>query len=392
VSRPPREGWLRVVVAHSILVQVATFALRPSLAYAVLDQSSAETVGLLALAFAVPALALSLPAGRVVDRFGERVIGAAGGVLFAAAAGIALIAPDRLPVLFAATFVLGCGHLLSMVAEQTVVANRARPERRDANFGLYTLGASVGQSIGPLLLVVPGPHPGAPDVSLILVVAIVVGLALAGLSMGFARRPPAGVGESLSWGASLRALRTAGTVRALIASSLALASIDVTVLYWPAMGAERSWPVSVVGAMLVARSLFSVLSRAGMGWTIRRVGRRVLVVASLVVAALALSLTALPLPVVALVGLACVFGYAIGICQPVTMSWLAELSPQGARGTMMSVRLAGNRVGQAAVPSLAGGLAGAAGIPGVLVATGLSLGLASWAAAAIAPRTTREPD
>ncbi len=390
--RRPQESWLHVVVAHSILVQIATFSLRPLLAYSLLDQGLTTSVGLLALAFAVPALVLSLPAGRLVDRLGERVVACAGGALFVAAALIALLSPGSLVAIFASTFALGCGHLFSMVSEQTVVANRARPSRRDGTFGYYALGASVGQSLGPLLLLVPGVLPGSFNVELILTVGICVGVALSVLSLFFVPYPSARTGAAVSWISTLRSLRTVATFRALGASSLALASIDVTLLYWPALGNERGWPASVVAVMLVARSLFSVASRAGLGLVVRWVGRRALVVSSLVVSAVVLILIACPLPIPVVVVLACIFGYAIGICQPLTMSWLAELSPEGARGTMMSVRLAGNRVGQAAVPSLAGGLAGAAGVPGVLVATGATLALAAWASAGITPAVGSDQD
>jgi MFS family permease len=68
-------------------------------------------------------------------------------------------------------------------------------------------------------------------------------------------------------------------------------------------------------------------------------------------------------------------GFGLGIGQPVTMSWVAALAAPGTRATALSVRLMGNRVGQMAVPVLAGLIAGGAGAGWVLGFTGLVVGL-----------------
>jgi MFS family permease len=68
-------------------------------------------------------------------------------------------------------------------------------------------------------------------------------------------------------------------------------------------------------------------------------------------------------------------GFGLGIGQPVTMSWVAALASPGTRATALSVRLMGNRVGQMAVPVIAGLVAGGAGAGWVLGFTGLVVGV-----------------
>jgi MFS family permease len=68
-------------------------------------------------------------------------------------------------------------------------------------------------------------------------------------------------------------------------------------------------------------------------------------------------------------------GFGLGIGQPVTMSWVAALARPETRATALSVRLMGNRVGQMAVPVLAGLVAGATGAGWVLGFTGLVVGV-----------------
>jgi MFS family permease len=59
-------------------------------------------------------------------------------------------------------------------------------------------------------------------------------------------------------------------------------------------------------------------------------------------------------------------GLGLGIGQPLTMSWLTEQTPPYQRGVALSLRLAGNRVGQLSVPSLMGLVAAGLGAAGVL--------------------------
>ncbi len=378
------QRWVAVVIVHAVLVQLVTYAFRPALSYALLDvQSPAALLGLISATFALPALFLALPSGRLVQRFGERHTGLLGGVLFTGASLTAVLGRHSIQLLFLATLLLGCGHLFSMISEQTVVANRAQVSRRDSAFGLYTLGASLGQAAGPLLLALPGEGSGGPPVDSILWICVALSVALTGVSATLPRTmhdssPQLGMLHS-----AMAILREPGAIRALAASGIALASVDVTLIYWPALGEQTGLSPAVVSLMLVVRSLSTMASRAVLGAAVRLVGRRLLMVCTLIISAFAVALIALPLAPPALVVLAGVFGFFVGICQPITMSWIVDLAPPGGRGMTMSLRLAGNRVAQSAIPGAVGAIAGVTGVAGVLFAVAGSLAMAAWAASAI---------
>jgi hypothetical protein len=55
------------------------------------------------------------------------------------------------------------------------------------------------------------------------------------------------------------------------------------------------------------------------------------------------------------------------------MSWLSEQTPRDQRGLALSLRLAGNRVGQVLLPSAMGIVAAGLGAAGVLAATGATV-------------------
>ena len=62
-----------VLLAHTVLVQVATFVLRPTSTYRALELGvPAAWLGVLSACFAVAPLILAVPSGQAVDCFGER--------------------------------------------------------------------------------------------------------------------------------------------------------------------------------------------------------------------------------------------------------------------------------------------------------------------------------
>ncbi|KNC18866.1 hypothetical protein AC792_09780 [Arthrobacter sp. RIT-PI-e] len=369
-----------IVVAHAVLVQVFTYAVRPGLSYAVIEAGgSAAILGLIGTAFALPALALALPAGRFTDRLGERTIALLGALLMVLSGVVALVFIDQVTGLLAAAFLLGLGHLLSVVSEQTVVANLSTEGKRESAFGLYTFAASTGQAAGPLLLALPHEASLGPNLSLVFLISLSVGVLLALTSAFMKSSPSAGTTTAQAGilSTSHALLRKRGVLRALIAGSLALASIDVTLAFWPALGTERALPAVIISTMLTVRAVMTMASRAALPLLIRTMSRKALLSTALLVSALGLGLTGLPVNSVLLITGAAIFGLAIGVCQPITMAWLTDVAEARHRGMAMSLRLAGNRVGQSTVPALVGVLAPATGVLGILIATAASLTLAA---------------
>jgi hypothetical protein len=96
----------------------------------------------------------------------------------------------------------------------------------------------------------------------------------------------------------------------------------------------------------------------------------------MLVPALVLGLLPFVTWVPALYGIMGVSGLGLGLCQPITLGWVAGQVPREIHGTAMSVRLAGNRLGQTVVPLIVGALAGPAGVaaaftgPAALLAVG----------------------
>ncbi len=86
-----------------------------------------------------------------------------------------------------------------------------------------------------------------------------------------------------------------------------------------------------------------------------------------------------------------VLGFAMGIASTLTISGVVHIAPAEAYGTALTLRMTGNRLGQVAFPALAGLVAAATGVAGILVIIGLGIAV-SGVAVPISLRARQGPD
>jgi MFS family permease len=380
-----RRRLLALLLLHSTLTQVITFVLRPTSAYRAIELGvSPAWLGALTASFAVVPLLLAVPSGQATDRFGERRVMLLGAVLMTLSGAVFALERGGAAGLVLGSVVLGTGHLLSVVGQQAAVANSAGPGRFDSAFGYYTFAASLGQAAGPALITLLGGSAELPDTTPIFLTATALGAVLLAAT-AFLRIPAAErAGEAASTRGMGSLLRLPGLLRALLVSCVVLAAVDITLVYLPALGTERGLAAGTVGLLLTLRAVASMASRFFLGRLVPFVGRRRLMVASVALAAVSMAVVAVPLPIVALGATVVLMGLGLGVGQPLTMSWLAELAPAGQRGRAMSLRLTGNRLGQVLIPSTVGLVAAGVGAAGVLAATAAALAAVGVAARRLA--------
>ncbi|BCW60388.1 MFS transporter [Arthrobacter sp. StoSoilB20] len=365
------------LLIHSALIQAVTFLVRPATTYRALELDvPGFALGLLAASYAVFPLLLALPIGGLVDRLGERRLMAIGAAVVLGCSAFLLFWGSSVPALVAGTALLGAGQLACVVGQQAVVANNAASTRLDSAFGYLTFAASLGQALGPLAISIVGGASVRPDTGAIFLLATAMSLLMflttfvisSKVSRG--RRAPKGGPK----GSAAALLRTPGVVRALATSATVLAVVDLTVVYLPALGAERGLTAATVGLMLTVRAVFSMVSRLGLGSVSRRLGRMKLLITSLAISTAALGVAAIPMPEWLLFIVMAFLGLGLGIGQPLTMSWLSAQAPEGQRGRALALRLAGNRVGQVVLPSAIGVVAVGLGAAGVFLASAVAVG------------------
>ena len=386
-TRPDRPGrrLLAVLLLHSTVTQVITFVLRPTSAYRAIELDvPAAWLGVLTASFAIVPLVLAVPSGQATDRFGERRVMLVGAVLMTLSGVVFALERGGAAGLVLGSVVLGTGHLLSVVGQQAAVANTAGPGRFDTAFGYYTFAASLGQAAGPALITLLGGDGALPDTRPIFLTATALGLVLLVCTV-FVRMPARehARGGAASGGMGTL-LRLPGLVRALVISCVVLSAVDITLVYLPALGADRGLAAGIVGVLLTLRAVASMTSRFFLGRLVRWVGRRRLMIVSVALSALSMAVIAVPMPTWAMGAVVVLLGLGLGVGQPLTMSWLAEVAPPGLRGRAMSLRLTGNRLGQVLIPSAVGLVAAGVGAAGVLAATAAALAAVGVAARRLA--------
>ncbi len=389
---PRRRYQFTILCVHTLLFQAVTFLLRPTASYRAIEIGvDSALLGLLAASFALVPLLVALPVGDLADRYGESRVMLAGAALVAASAAIFVGNADSFSMLLVGTVVLGTGHLLCAVGQQSMVANLMSPGRFDSAFGYYTFAGSIGQAAGPGLLALFGSGAALPRTDDAFLGAALVAVALV-LVTALARRTPRSPRVSKPGERKVATLlRTPGLPRALLVSSVVLAAMDITLVYLPALGAEEGLSVGVISALLTARALATMLARLFTGVLTGWLGRRTLLVVSIGASGLATAVVPLPVPIGLVFAAVLVMGFGLGVCQPATLAWLAEIAPPGLRGRVMSLRLVGNRFGQVVVPSSIGLVAAGLGAAGVIWVTAGTLVAAATASRSV-PMDSAAPE
>jgi MFS family permease len=180
-------------------------------------------------------------------------------------------------------------------------------------------------------------------------------------------------------------LRLRGFFAVMVSSVVTVTALDLLVIYLPALGAERQIDSSDIGLLLTVRSVASLVSRVGYARLIFAVGRMPLTLASMLGSAAGFLLLALPLSLPAMYLVLIGLGFAMGIASTLTLSGVMYLAPPEVCGTALTLRMTGNRVGQIVFPALAGLLAAATGIGGILLALGVGLAASGVAVALSQP-------
>lgn len=389
--RRPDSGtrWFLGLLLVATLLQAATVVVRPMASYRALEIGMpVSSLGIVAAAFAVAPVVFALSIGRWIDGHGEFpfLLGSTAG-LAAAAVLVSIMAE---PITLVVTIgLLGLSQLIFVVADQTLVGSRSPASSYDRRFGNLSFVASLGQLIGPAgagLIAGAGSAEGTQQAlwfgSILALIAVPLIIRqwrqdpgpVVPRSANETARPPV-----------MTILRMPGMAPAMLASMTVLATMDVLVVYLPALGQERGLSVATVGALLAVRAAASMMSRLFLGRLVDSIGRDRLMLGSLIVAATSVvALALVPLPAMFIV--MAVAGVTLGIGQPLTMSWVAARATSGSRGTAMSLRLLGNRVGQVVIPLAAGSVAVATGTAGVIAVAGLTIAVSAAVVARQRPR------
>jgi MFS family permease len=372
------RGWLlRLVIAFGF-AQGAVSMARPAVSYRALALDADETaVGVIAGVYALLPLFAAVPLGRRTDHGRCAPLLPVGVVLIAGGCALSGLA-NSLWTMALWSGVMGLGHLSFVIGAQSLVARQSAPHEQDRNFGHFTIGASLGQLIGPIAAgVLIGGADRAGTSALALLVAG-AGAAAAFTSLWrIEHRGTTPKSRSRHGVPVHRILRARGVPAGILISLSVLSATDILTAYLPVIGEHRGIAPSVIGLLLSLRAAATIACRLVLTPLLRLLGRRALLMVTCLLAAVLCAAIAVPVPVWALAVMLAVLGFCLGVGQPLSMTTVVQAAPDGARSTALALRLTGNRLGQVAAPAAAGLIAGAAGVAAPFVMLGVLLLLSS---------------
>jgi MFS family permease len=366
------RGWLlRLVIAFGF-AQGAVSMARPAVSYRALALGADErAVGVIAGVYALLPLFAAVPLGRRTDHGRCAPLLPLGVVLISGGCALSGLV-GSLWAMALWSGVMGLGHLCFVIGAQSLVARQSAPHEQDRSFGHFTIGASLGQLVGPIAA---GALIGGPDMAGSSALALVVAGAGAAVALTSLWRVEdrttvnsrARRGDRVPVGGILRAR---GVPAGMLISLSVLSATDILTAYLPVVGEHRGIAPAVIGVLLSLRAGATIACRLVLTPLLRLLGRPALLTVTCLLAAvlwtLGLMLT--------------VLGFCLGVGQPLSMTTVVQAAPEGAGSTALALRLTGNRLGQVAAPAAAGLVAGVAGVAAPFVMLGALLLLSSGVA------------
>ena len=362
-------------LTHVVVTQALILVLRITTSYRALELGlPVAWLGIIATGFAIIPAFTALQVGRWIDRGNDARATWLGSTLVLLACIGFWAWPLSAMHLLGYSVLLGFGHMFCMAGHQMLAVRSGGVRSRESVLGYYMVAASIGQGTGPLIVGWLGGTAAVPPTGQL----FAIGLGLSGVATAVALlvRPSTRTAPSHDEGGIVPIadlLKRRGFVAVMVSSVVTVTSLDLLVIYLPALGTERLIDSSNIGLLLAVRSLAALISRIFYARLIMRVGRAPLTLVSMLASAAGFLVLAAPLSLAAMYAVLTFMGFAMGIASTLTISGVVHIAPAGATGTALTLRMTGNRVGQIVFPALAGLVAAATGVAGILLALGLAL-------------------
>jgi len=328
-------------------------------------------VGMLIATLQVVPLFLSLPVGRLADRFGTRWLMTAGFTSLVAGM-LVMVAAPALAMFFLVSGFNGVLLGINNVALQQLAGALSSPADRARNFSNLALTGATGNLAGPLLAGVSIDHLGHGGAGL-----VVLGFALAGAAtlLIWGRLLPGGSGRIAEKSRECRRQPLREIWQILLLSALVQLCTDVFLFYMPVYGRAVGLSATTIGSVMAAFAVAVFLVRAIMPNLLNRLGEGRLLRYSFYVAgtgfALAPAFTyAWPLAMVSFL-----IGLGAGVGQPLTMMMVVARSAAGRSGEMLGLQLTTNGVVRSGGPVLLGIIGSLAGLGPVFAISALLMGV-----------------
>lgn len=321
---------------------------------------------------------LSVYAGRLADRFDNRVLMMYGLTGFSVSLGLPWVFPG-MTVLYVSAALGGFTSMLFVVATQNLVGVLSpTAKRRTRNFSYYSLGESSAAIVGPILV---GLAIDAFRYSLTFALLALINTGC--LVLLFAARKA--IPNTVRQGEDRKATRNAKDLlalpalrKALLANGVVMAGLDLFVLYMPIYAHGLGHSATTIGLIMGAFGFAGILMRLAIPPFTARWGEHAMMTITLAISAaafIAVPFTEQPL---LLATVAFVLGLGLGCGQPLTMILSFNAAPAGRAAEAIAMRLTVSYGAHVVIPPAFGAVGAALGLAPIFWTCALLLGGGSW--------------
>jgi MFS family permease len=336
---------------------------------------------------------LAIAAGRMADRFDNRLLIYWGLGSYTVSLAIPYFFPS-LAMLYVVAPLWGFTSMLWVVATQNFVGVLSTAETRTRNFSYYSLGESTGSVIGPIavgLSIDTLSHQ--PTFLLVAIIPVICGLTVAFKRDLF---PPTAI---VSTGAqaprNMKDLLALPAMRnALLSNAAVMTGLDLFNLYMPIYGHSLNFSATTIGLIMGAFGAAAFVTRLFIPPITRRYGERAMLAGAFIISGVAFMAFPLTTSAPLLAASAFVLGLGLGCGQPLSMILSFNAGPPGRSAEAISMRLAVSYGAHVFVPP-AFGVIGAAvgGVATIFWTCAAVMGCGSWInrSAAVAAENKEKP-
>ena len=344
-----------------VLVHLTFTGARVSLTlYAIALHASTVVVGLQVSLLSLLPMLLSVKLGRWIDRVGIKRPARIAIAMATAGAALPAIWPS-VPVLCAASVLLGSGFMLLHMTVYNEVGHMATADTRVRAFTLLSMAFSISTVLGPVIAGVAIDLIGHRLTFVLLVLFPLLALGvLVGLRIRVA--PRGDLAATPVSGKTMDLLRAPRMRAVFIISGLLSMSWDMFTFMVPVQGARIGLSASMIGLLMGCFGVATFVVRLGMPVLQKYLNEWQTLCVSLGVTAGVYLLFPLFTAFPVLLVLAFVIGLSLGCTQPMVMSLVHAVAPPGRSGEALGVRSTVMNASQVFLPILFGGLGAAAGM------------------------------
>ena len=315
---------------------------------------------------------LSVYAGRLADRFDNRLLMIYGLAGFTVSLALPSVWPE-IWMLFISAALGGLTSMVFVVATQNLVGTLSSAKTRTRNFSYYSLGESLAAVAGPILVGVCIDAIRYPWT--FVVVAAINGACLVLLLAQRDRIPDTQRQEQPAATRSSRELLALPALRnALIANGVVMAGLDLFHLYMPVYAHTLQFNATTIGVIVGAFGAAAIVTRLALPMLSRRCGEHAIMSSALAIAAVAFLAVPLTTDAVLLGAASFALGLALGCGQPLSMILTFNAAPSGRSAEAISMRLAVSYGAHVVIPPVFGAVGAALGLAPIFWTCAVLLG------------------